>query len=74
MQFKTSTIIKFLLKAGLYLSLIVIVYFYQIIEVLNKYEENLTNIAHSEQIMENGIKPPFLTLCLGPIEKTEVYK
>ena len=72
MQFKTSTIIKFLLKAGLYVSLIVIVYFYQIIEVLNKYEENLTNIAHSEQIMENGIKPPFLTLCIGPIEKQEV--
>ena len=65
MQFKTSTMIKFLLKAALYLSLIVFVYFYQIIEVLNKFEENLTNIAHSEQIMENGIKPPFLTLCIA---------
>ena len=69
---KTSTIMKFLLKAGLYLCLIVFVYFYQIIDVLNKYEENLTNIAHSEKIMENGTKPPFMTLCIGPRAKQEV--
>ena len=64
MWFKTSQIIKFFLKAVIYLCLIVIVYFYQIIEVLNKYEENLTNIAISEEIMENGIKPPYMTVCL----------
>ena len=64
--------IKFLLKAGIYLCLIVFVYFYQIIDVLNKYEENLTNIAHSEKIMENGTKPPFMTLCIGPRAKQEV--
>ena len=63
---------KFSLKAVLYLCLIVFVYFYQIIDVLNKYEENLTNIAHSEKIMENGTKPPFMTLCIGPRAKQEV--
>ena len=73
MWFKISFITKFLLKAAIYLSLIVIVYFYQIIEVVNKYKENLTNIAHSEKIMENGIKPPFMTLCIGPRAKQEVF-
>ena len=72
MWFKTSFIIKFLIKAAIYLCLVAIVYFYQIIDVLNKYNENLTNIAISEKIMENGIKPPFLTLCIGPRAKQEV--
>ena len=72
MWFKTSFIINFLLKAAIYLCLVAIVYFYQIIDVLNKYNENLTNIAISEKIMENGIKPPFLTLCIGPRAKQEV--
>ena len=58
MWFEKSFITKFLLKAAIYMSLIVIVYFYQILEVVNKYKENLTNIAHSEKIMKNGIKPP----------------
>ena len=72
MWFKTSFIIKFLIKAAIYLCLVAIVYFYQIIDVLNKYKENLTNIAISEEIMGNGIKPPFLTLCIGPRAKQEV--
>ena len=72
MWFKTSFIIKFLLKAAVYLCLVAIVYFYQIIDVLDKYKENLTNIAISEKIMKNGIKPPFLTLCIGPRAKQEV--
>ena len=72
MWFKTSFIIKFLLKAAIYLCLVAIVYFYQIIDVFNKYKENLTNIAISEEIMGNGIKPPFLTLCIGPRAKQEV--
>ena len=72
MWFKTLFIIKFLLKAGIYLCLIALVYFYDIIEVLNKYEENLTNIANSEMILDNGIKPPFMTLCIGPRAKQEV--
>ena len=72
MWFKTSFIINCLLKAVIYLCLVAIVYFYQIIDVLNKYNENLTNIAISEKIMENGIKPPFLTLCIGPRAKQEV--
>ena len=71
-MFKTSSIIKFLLKAAIYLGLIAIVYFYQIIEVQNKYAEKLTNIANSEKIMENGIKPPFMTLCISPKAKQEV--
>ena len=72
MWFKTSFIIKFLIKAAIYLCLVAIVYFYQIIDVLNKYKENLTNIAISEEIMGNGIKPPFVTLCIGPRAKQEV--
>ena len=72
MWFKTSFIIKFLLKAAIYLGLIAVVYFYQIIEVQNKYAEKLTNIANSEKVMENGIKPPFMTLCIGPLAKQEV--
>ena len=72
MWFKKLFIIKFLLKAGIYLCLIALVYFYEIVEILNKYEENLTNIANSEKTMENGIKPPFMTLCIGPRAKQEV--
>ena len=72
MWFKTSFITKFLLKAAIYMCLVAIVYFYQIIDVFNKYKENLTNIAISEEIMGNGIKPPFLTLCIGPRAKQEV--
>ena len=72
MRIKTSSIIKFLLKAVIYLGLIAVVYFYQIIDVQKKYAEKLTNIANSEKIMENGIKPPFMTLCVGPQAKQEV--
>ena len=73
MWLKTSTTIKLLLKAALYLCLIIIVYFYQILEVVDKYKENLTNIAISEEKMENGAKPPFMTLCIGPRAKQEVF-
>ena len=72
MWFKKSFLIKFFVKAAIYLGLIAVVYFYQIIEVQNKYAKKLTNIANSEKIMENGIKPPFLTLCIGPRAKQEV--
>ena len=60
------------MKAGIYMCLIVFVYFYQINDVLHTYAENLTNIANSEMISENGIKPPFITLCIGPRAKQEV--
>ena len=73
MWFQTSTATKFLLKAGIYLCLIVIVYFYQILEVVNKYKEKLTNIAISDEKMEHGIKPPFMTLCSGPRAKQNVF-
>ena len=72
MLFKTSSIIKFLLKAVIYSGLIAILYFYQILEVQNKYAEKLTNIANSEKIMKDGIKPPFMTLCISPLAKQEV--
>ena len=72
MLFKTSSIIKFLLKAVMYSGLVAIIYFYQIIEVQNKYAEKLTNIANSEKIKENGIKPPIITLCISPKAKQEV--
>ena len=61
-----------MLKAAIYVGLIAVVYVYQIIEVQNKYAEKLTNIANSEKLMENGIKPPFMTLCIGPLAKQEV--
>ena len=73
MWFKTSASIKFLLKTAIYLCLIVIVYFYQILEVVNKYKEKLTNIAISDEKMEHGIKPPFMTLCSGPRAKQDVF-
>ena len=72
MLFKTSSTIKFLLKAAIYLGLIAILYIYQILEVQNKYAEKLTNIANSEKVMEDGIKPAFMTLCVGPLAKQEV--
>ena len=72
MWFKTSASIKFMVKAAIYLCLIVIVYFYQIVEVINKFNEKLTNIAISDEKMEHGIKPPFMTLCSGPRAKQEV--
>ena len=61
MRIKTSSVIKFLLKALIYLGLIAVVYFYQIIDIQKKYAEKLTNIANSDDIIENGIKPPFMT-------------
>ena len=73
MWLKTSASIKFLLKAAIYLCLIVIVYFYQILEVVNKYKEKLTNIAISDEKMEHGIKPPFMTLCSGPRAKQDIF-
>ena len=72
MRIKTSSVIKFLLKAVIYLGLIAVVYFYQIIDIQKKYAEKLTNIANSDDIMENGIKPPFMTSCVGPQAKQEV--
>jgi hypothetical protein len=73
MWFKTSTSVKFMMKAAIYLCLIVIVYFYQILEVVNKFNEKLTNIAISDEKMEHGIKPPFMTLCSGPRAKQDVF-
>ena len=58
MWFKKSFIIKFFVKAAIYLGLIAVIYFYQIIEVQNKYAKKLTNIAMSEKLMKDGIKPP----------------
>ena len=72
MWFKPTFILKFMLKAAIYVGLIAVVYVYQIIEVQNKYAEKLTNIANSEKLMENGIKPPFMTLCIGPLANQEV--
>ena len=72
MWLKKSFIIKFLLKSAIYLGLIAVVYFYQIIEVQNKYAKKLTNIAMSEKLMKDGIKPPFMTLCFGPLAKQDV--
>ena len=73
MWFKKPFIIKFLLKAAIYLGLIAVVYFYQIIEVQNKYAKKLTNIAMSENLMKDENKPPLSTLCFGPLEKQDIF-
>ena len=61
MLYQSSVIMKALVKAVIYLFLISFVYFYQITDVLHKYGKKFTNIAISEEILEE-IKPPFMTL------------
>ena len=72
MLWRTSTIVKFMLKSLIYFSLATVFYIYNLTEVLHKYEEGNTNIANSEEKIETGIRPPFMTLCLGPRAKQSV--
>ena len=70
MKYGTSCALRFILKTFVYVSLLTFSYFYQITEVLQKYEEDLTNIAISEETIHSGVKPPFMTLCFVPRHST----
>ena len=72
MFLRTSTIVKLTLKSLIYFSLATVFYIYNLTEVLHKYEEGNTNIANSEEKIETGIKPPFMTLCSGPRAKQSI--
>ena len=72
MLFKTNNVLRFLLKFVAYVCLISFFYYYQITEVLNKYQGDYTNVAISEETFEDGIKPPFITLCMNPRAKQTV--
>jgi hypothetical protein len=72
MLWRTSTIVMLMLKSFIYFSLATVFYIYNLTEVLHKYEEGNTNIANSEEKIENGIRPPFMTLCSGPRAKQSV--
>ena len=63
---------RFWIKSIIFLSLTAFVYFTNFTEVLRKYEEGYTNIATSHEIMGNGMKPPFITICMLPRAKQSI--
>ena len=62
----------FLFKSVIFLSLTAYVYIHNFTEVLEKYEEGYTNIATSHETLDNGMKPPFITICFTPWAKQSI--
>ena len=69
MVLRNSTVLKFILKSGIFLSLSAIFYLYYFSEVVDKYTDGYTNLAFSQQTLTSGVKLPFMTLCMSPNAK-----
>ena len=72
MVLRNSTVLKFMLKSGLFFSLCAIFYVYYFSEVVDKYADGYTNLAISKQTLDSPVKLPFMTLCMSPIAKSFV--
>ena len=72
MAYESSTILKFILKLGIFFCLSVIFYVYYFSEVVEKYAEGYTNLAISKKMLTGGVKLPFMTLCMSPQAKKYV--
>ena len=62
---KVGMVLKLLVKAAIFLSLSVMVYFHSFAEVVKKFSHGLTNFASREVTLEDGVQLPILTFCLG---------
>ena len=72
MAYESSTILKFILKLGIFFCLSVIFYVYYFSEVVDKYAKGYTNLAISKKMLTGGVKLPFMTLCMSPQAKKYV--
>ena len=69
---ETTTIIKFMLKSGIFLCLSGIFYVYYFSEVAEKYAHGYTNLVLSQDTTLDRVKFPFFTLCMSPHVKLSV--
>ena len=57
-------------KVTIYIALLILFYFFYMMDVLNQYAGQKTNFAKStDNILEKGVDMPALTFCLKPIFK-----
>ena len=73
MHLKLS-IIKFLIKSSIFISLSAIFYVFYFTDVIHKYADGYTNVAIIKETLPNGMKPPYLTMCLSPHAKKSLLK
>ena len=62
-------------KVTIYITLLILFYFFYMMDVLNQYAGQKTNFAKStDNILEKGVDMPALTFCLRPIFKPSMLK
>ena len=73
MHLKLS-LIKFLIKSSIFIALAAIFYVFYFTEVIHKYTDGYTNMAIIKETLSNGMKPPYLTMCMSPHAKESLLK
>ena len=73
MHLKLS-LIKFLIKSSIFIALSVVFYVFYFTEVIHKYADGYTNMAIIKETLQNGMKPPYLTMCMSPHAKESLLK
>ena len=73
MHLKLS-LIKFLIKSSIFIALSVVFYVFYFTDVINKYVDGYTNMAVIKETLQNGMKPPYLTMCMSPHAKESLLK
>ena len=61
MHLKLS-LIKFLIKSSIFIALSAVFYVFYFTEVIHKYADGYTNMAIIKETLQNGMKPPYLTM------------
>ena len=62
-------------KVTIYIALLILFYFFYMMDVLNQYAGQKTNFAKStDNILKKGVDMPALTFCLKPIFKPSMLK
>ena len=73
MHLKLS-LIKFLIKSSIFIALSAVFYVFYFTEVIHKYADGYTNMAIIKETLQNGMKPPYLTMCMSPHAKESLLK
>ena len=73
MHLKLS-LIKFLIKSSIFIALSAIFYVFYFTDVIHKYADGYTNVAIIKETLLNGMKPPYLIMCMSPHAKESLLK
>ena len=61
--------ILIIFKLVAFISLSTLFYFLYFTEIAQKYRDGYTNVIVSQETLDDGIDPPFLTICMAPRTK-----